>query len=251
MSPHDDNEGSSEQAAPLSPSNDQLLPDAQEVERPQFGGFLHLPAPLPQSSGSSPAVIALPDPDEGIGSLDDLIVELLEAQITVLAIYWTEEPTYPEILAKLPGAIAFLTSSAGVDPDRIGVLGIELGADLVLRSASTDPQIKSILAFVPYLTMKVVDSGLVTRIRRRRLPDWAKLVEQLASLAAAQQLAGRQVRIVFGGQDRLIEVDEAVEMLRAAGLGENVTIMEDAKHDEIIVDPAAIALTRRWFSETL
>ena len=251
MSPRDDSEGSSEQAAPLSPSNDQLLPDAQEVERPQFGGLLYLPAAPPQSSGSSPAVIALPDPDEGIESLDGLILELLEAQIIVLAIYWAEEPTYPEILAKLPGAIAFLTSSAGVDPDRIGVLGVELGADLVLRSASTDPQIKSILAFVPYLTMGVVDSGLVTRIRRRRLSDWAKLVEQLGSLAATQQLAGRQVLVVLGGQDRLIDVDEAVEMLEAAGLGENVTIMENARHDEIIVDPAAIALARRWFSQTL
>lgn len=245
------NGGSGEHTAPPSQSDEQARSAAQLIERAQFRGMLYQPTGAEQGGERHAAVVALPDPDEGVESLDGLVVDLLQAQFTVLTVYWHQEPTYPEILAMLPGAIEFLCQLPAVDPDRIGVLGVELGADLAIRAASTDPQIASVLGFAPYLTMDVVESGLVARLRRRGTGNWKKLVEQIGSMAAVRKLAGRSVRIVYGINDDLIDVDGAIKGLHTAGMDEIVVTLEDAQHDGIITSAAAISMSRDWFAETL
>ena len=251
MSSNGEDRGSGKPAAPPSASPAERASSPEVVERAQFRGLLYWPANQ-QPDQPLAAVIALPDPEEGGESLARVIARLLESGIAVMAIEWGEEPTYPEILAILPGAISYLNSLEAIDPERIGVLGVELGADLALRSASTDPQIKTVLAFAPYLDMKLVNAGLVTRLRRPQLSNWVRLVEQLASLAAAQQLARRSVRVVFGAQDRLVEVAQAAEKLLEAGLQRNGVIqLADAGHDAIILKPEAVALAQEWFLNEL
>jgi hypothetical protein len=247
------NRGSGEQVAPpLQPSEQTgSLPDGKDVARAQFRGTLYQPAEKRLAGEQPAAVIALPDPDEGVDSLKRLVVELLGAGLTVLTVSWSAEPTYPEILAILPGAIEFLTTSKLVDPARIGVLGVELGGDLAIRAASTDRQIASVLAFAPYLSTDVIDAGLITRLRRPGLANWERLVEQIGSMGALRKLTNRQIQLVFGEKDRLIDVAEVIQRVEDIGMPESVFTLEGARHDEIIAEAAAVSLARQWFVDTL
>ena len=107
------------------------------------------------------------------------------------------------------------------------------------------------LAFAPYLSTKVIDAGLITRIRRPSLSNWERLVEQIGSMAALRKLTSRQIRLVFGEKDRLIDVVSVTKRIQELGLQEGVSILAGAKHDEIIVDSTAISLAQEWFLETL
>jgi hypothetical protein len=244
-------EGSGQQSAPPATSQLNCLPSPETIDWPQFRGLLYQPADEVVDGRRLPAVVILPAPDEGSVELDGLLAALTQTPIIALVIMWDEEPLYPESLAIVPGAIEFLSTRDAVDPARIGILGVSLAADLVLRSSSTDPQVRSVLALGPYLSSSFVRSGLVSRLRRQ--PAYASFLAQIDSLAALRQLSHRQLQLVFGAKDSPTDLQRVSSELELMGLreGDVISTLCDVRARDMLASPPAIQFVQRWFEKTL
>jgi len=89
----------------------------------QLRGALYIPGDRPFPL---PAICAVPSPSEGEAPLLPLIRRIVGGGFIVLVVDWSE-PRYPDVLALLPTAIAYLLRREEVDPKRIGALGVDLG----------------------------------------------------------------------------------------------------------------------------
>ncbi len=215
-----------------------------------------------------PAVCVLPDPSEGAVSPHPLVADLVEAGFIVLAVDWGSENEvgYPAVLGLLPSAVAYLTrrcrqAKLALNPQRIGVLGIDLGGDLALRSAGTDPQIAAVLALAPFLVPANTRPGLsilkemsyleairwARPLRRKR----GELVAKLASLDSIPKLGERPLLLVYGDQDGVIPA-ERVRAVLDEELGQGkLKALPGEGHLSLPRSPAASALAARWFKENL
>lgn len=225
------------------------LPEPERVERPQFAGNLYVQRGQGHAS-RQPALMVIPEPGEEPESLKPLLAALCRAGFTLLFIEWGAPPEYPESLAILPGAIAFLNNTTSIDPQRIGALGIGAGADLVLRSASTDPQITSVLGLNPYLSPTVARAGLLAKLRTGQHRDGFGFAGQLGLIETIARLRGRPARLLLGSREPSIDLDKAQDALLEAGLDDILRILDEKPRD-LPLSERAIQLTVSWFSETL
>jgi len=126
-------------------------------------GTLYLPKG-PALAGGRPgqvpraAICALPGMGEGTRSLEPLATHLAERGFAVLVLELSTLE-YPDLLALIPSGVAYLAAHPEVDPQRIGVLGVDLGADLAIRSASGDEQVRAVAALSPILETASLSPG--------------------------------------------------------------------------------------------
>lgn len=100
-------------------------------------------------------------------------------------------------------AIDHIVNLAGIDPHRIGIIGLSLGAYLSIFVAGKDPRIKSIAL--------VAGGDLPART------PFASLVRAIADpLRAIKALSGRPLLMMHGKRDRLILPEQARELFAAA-----------------------------------
>ncbi|MGC8788150.1 MAG: alpha/beta hydrolase, partial [Anaerolineae bacterium] len=112
-------------------------------------GRLYLPANL---TTPVPAVVLMPGLNSGENYITALAHRIAEGGLVALVICVDREScSYPEILAIVPAAISALSKRPEVDPQRLGIVGHDLGGDLAIRAASTDKQIKAVVALAPVL----------------------------------------------------------------------------------------------------
>jgi len=220
------------------------------LERGQ--GTLYLPKGSTLAPGA--AICALPGLGEGTRSLDPLATHLAERGFVVLVLELSTLE-YPDLLALIPSGVAYLAAHPEVDPQRIGVLGVDLGADLAIRSASGDEQIRAVAALSPILSLQD-PVGETTRPGLHILAEmpylqgmrWAGATKGLVSrLASLEHLPpGRPCLLLYGGEDRLAPQDQ-----RATCEGREMMIIEGEKRFSLPRSPAAISLTADWFQERL
>lgn len=207
---------------------------------------------LPKGSGA--AICALPGLGEGTRSLEPLATHLAERGFVVLVLELSTLE-YPDLLALIPSGVAYLATHPQVDPQRIGVLGVDLGADLAIRSASGDEQVRAVAALSPILSLQdpvgeTTGPGLHILAEMPYLQGmrWAGatkgLVSQIASLEHLPQ--GRPCLLLCGGEDRLAPQDQ-----RTAFEGQKMITIEGEKRFSLPRSPAAISLTADWFRERL
>jgi len=252
MSQREAQGGSGAGTAPPSASHFEPLPAPITVARPQFRGLLYHPSARPSEVGRRPAVALVPPPDVGVQRLDPFVAGLVAANLIVLRIEWGGPPTFPEALALLPGAVAFLAASADVDPARIGAGGVDIGGDLALRSASTDPQIRSVLAYAPHLVpSSPTHRGPVVSRRRPHAAEWSEFLAQIDVLSTLRGLVGRHVRVVYGAAGHLVDIARIRQELDAAGLCDVIVSVPEEGHEDIASTAAGIALAQSWFASTL
>lgn len=193
------------------------------------------------------AICALPGLGEGTRSLEPLATHLAERGFVVLVLELSTLE-YPDLLALLPSGVAYLAAHPEVDPQRIGVLGVDLGADLAIRSASGDEQVRAVAALSPILEITRPGLHILAEMSYLQGMRWAGatkgLVSQLASLEHLPQ--GRPCLLLCGGEDRLAPQDD-----RAASEGEEMMVIEGEKRFSLPRSPAAISLTADWFQERL
>lgn len=211
---------------------------------------------LPKGSASTPraAICALPGLGEGTRSLEPLATHLAQRGFVVLVLELSTLE-YPDLLALIPSGVAYLAAHPEVDPQRIGVLGVDLGADLAIRSASGDEQVKAVAALSPILSLQD-PVGETTRPGLHILAEmaylqgmrWARATKGLVNqIASAEHLPqDRPCLLLCGGEDRLAPQDH-----RAASKGQEMMIIEGEKRFSLPRSPAAISLTADWFQKQL
>lgn len=117
----------------------------------------------------------------------------------------------------LLGAVEFLKSRADVDPHRIGVLGVSLGAQIALRGAALTSDIRAVWADGPTPIVLQDHLGETPSLRQRffqpwwalayRAQEWLTGVRQPAPLVEViRQISPRPVFIAVSGNTRLIQV---------------------------------------------
>ncbi len=199
------------------------------------------------------AICALPGLGEGTRSLEPLATHLAERGFVVLVLELSTLE-YPDLLALIPSGVAYLAAHPRVDPQRIGVLGVDLGADLAIRSASGDEQVRAVVALSPIL--EITGSGLHILAEMPYLQGmrWTRatrgLINRFASLEHFPQ--DLPCLLLCGGEDRL--APQRLPCVRDRGTapeGEEMMIIEREKRFSLPQSSAAISLTADWLQERL
>lgn len=201
-----------------------------------------------------PAVCVVPNPVDDPRGLDPLAESLAEAGWVALVVDWSAipAPRYPGVLAVLPAALSYLARREEVHADRLAFLGFDLGADLALRAASSDPSVRAVVALAPLLSQDVADFGLGLLRKWSYWQAWQRsglsrrLLAELEPLARLNRLAERPVLVVYGGRDGVVNVEKARDALREAGPGCRVEVLSGEGHRDVARSPQAAGLVRRW-----
>ncbi|MGA9349961.1 MAG: acetylxylan esterase [Anaerolineae bacterium] len=230
----------------------------EAVSLQQLRGTLYLPEDIGKPRA---AICVLPGPSEGILSPHPIVANLIEEGFIVLAIDWgpESEVRYPGVLGLLPSAVAYLTRRDEVNPERIGVLGIDLGGDLAIRAAGTDQQIAAVLAMAPFLDQSNTKPGLsilkemsyLEAIRWSSFRRRGELVAELAVLDSIGELSSRPLFLVYGDRDGIVPVERASTTLGKEMVQGKLKSLPGEGHLSLHRSPRASALVARWFKENL
>lgn len=234
----------------------------EAVSLQQLRGTLYLPEDAASLKGEPRATIcALPGPSGGTISLHPIVADLVDEGFIVLAIDWgtEEEIRYPAVLGLLPSAVAYLTRRDDVNAERIGVLGIDLGGDLAIRSAATDPQIAAVLALTPFLDQSNTKPGLsilkemayLEAIRWSSFRRRGELVAELAALDHIGKLDSRPLLLVYGDQDGITTIEWVRTALSEEMARGKLKSLPEEGHLSLPRIRATSSLVARWFRENL
>ena len=139
------------------------------------------------------------------------------------------------------GALAWLQEQAGVDPERIGILGESMGAVTAIRAAAVLPGIKAVIADSAYPDL---EEGIRNFWRGTGLPAFPFVPLQIAlgewvtglELDAMQPLedvaaiSPRPILILAGGQDPITGPDAGQRYYGAAGEPKGLWFEPDLGH---------------------
>lgn len=75
------------------------------------------------------------------------IVRYFDRTDTTVANFWTERQNFSLWRTTIAGAVGFVSSLPGVDPKRVGLLGVSLGGSLALALASQDTRIRAVVEY--------------------------------------------------------------------------------------------------------
>ncbi len=206
---------------------------------------------LPEGQAPRPAICALPGLGEGTRSLQPWATHLAERGFVVLVLELSTLE-YPDLLALIPSGVAYLAAHSKVDPQRIGVLGVDLGADLAIRAASGDEQLRAVAALSPILETTNPGLHILAEMPYLQGVRWARATKRLVSrLASLEHLPqDRPCLLLCGGEDRLAPRFPCIRHPEAASEGQQM-IIGGEKRFSLPRSPAAISLTADWFQERL
>lgn len=137
------------------------------------------------------AVVVVSDLPDGDFSISRLINELMEQDLLVLSIGLAlDGPVeYPEVLARLPAACAYLKNQFALDGQGVVFIGAGIGGDLVLRAAAADPAVRGVTAIDPVLDPETTSLDLLHHSTFWEALRWGGLRRRLAeALAAAERI---------------------------------------------------------------
>jgi len=207
-------------------------------------------------SQPGPAICLLPDPAAPREPLLDLADRLARRGWLVLVPAWGEAlQRYPDALALVPAAMAFLSRHPLADANRLAVAGVGLGADLALRAAAEDRSIRAVVALAPLwepanarpslglLAEMTYPEALRWGLRGRR----GRLLDGLASTQALPRIAPRPALVLYGGDDAVVPLSEVRTRLQTAEL----RTMPGVGHLSLAASPEAAANVAQWLDDNL
>jgi len=234
--------------------------DAESPAPVAFGDFSGVLLAPDRREEPRPAVALVPGLYATGEAVQWVMEELQDLGFWVLVVHLRRRDlTYPEVLAVLPTAVSFLAGRPQVDPQRIGAVGFGIGANIVLRSASTDPRVKALAAIGTLVSQESVAPGLnlLHEMTYLQVLRWAtfrsrgELVAQLAALEYARKLKSTSALLIWGERDRLVTQADLSAVQAAAERGIEVRRIEGETHFGLYRGRAVVALTTKWFRERL
>ncbi|MDI7275130.1 MAG: acetylxylan esterase, partial [Anaerolineae bacterium] len=193
----------------------------------------------PDQEAPRPGVCLVPDPGVPHGQWEPLAAELAAQGYVVLVPAWTAAwQRYPDVLALVPQAMAFLSGFPQVDGSRLIVAGTGLGGDLAVRAAAGDRSIVAAVALAPLLEEQNARPGLgllhemtyLEAVRWDLRGRRRELLRQLGTWEAIGHLGTRPTLILYGGRDALVPVLETRTRLARHGPAVEVRAVADEGH---------------------
>ncbi len=231
-------------------------PQAQPVGLGRASGQLYMPI---EPTEPMPAVCLVPGLGVGSwGSMHALARHLVAQQIVALvinpdaALY-----SYPETLATLPAATAYLSKRPEVDPGRLAAAGYGLGGDLVIRAASAHKDLCAIVALAPLL--RRVQPGLDLLGEMSFIEAWrwlrderrARLIAQLTALDFGNKIPPRPLFLLYGADDRLSTRTLPQDWDAEDHGWITLQISEGSGHFDLLDHPATLNTIVQWLKEHL
>jgi fermentation-respiration switch protein FrsA (DUF1100 family) len=142
----------------------------------------------------------------------------------------------------LMDAARYVRSRPDVDPERIGVLGVSLGASTALLAAAEDQSLKAIVADSGFAHLiDMVKPGLKAFVGLPSFPFAPIIVRYAETILgmkageirpehAAAELGDRPLLVIHGADDPLIDVESAYRIYDAASGPKELWIVPDCLH---------------------
>lgn len=142
----------------------------------------------------------------------------------------------------LMDAVAYVRSRTDVDPTRIGVLGVSMGAATALLAAEHDPSIRAIAADSAYASLPdMVTPGLRAFVGRTATLFAPLIVwfgetmlgikaSDVAPERSAARMGSRHLLVIHGEQDDLTHPDSATRIFEAAAGPKELWIVPECGH---------------------
>ena len=231
-------------------------PQAQRIVLGRASGQLYVPS---EPTESMPAVCLIPGLGTASwGSLHSLARHLVAQRIVALVINPDAELySYPETLATLPAATAYLSKRPEVDPNRLAAAGYDLGGDLVIRAAGAHKQLRAIAALAPILQEIAPGLGLLSEMSYLEAWHWlrderrARLVAQLSALEYGTKIAPRPLLLLYGADDRLSARTSPQDWDAKDHGWITHQVIQSAGHIDLLDHPATLNTVVRWLKERL
>jgi hypothetical protein len=229
---------------------------AQHVALGRATGELYVP---PEPTDPMPAVCLIP----GLGlangdAMHSLARHLVTQRIVALVINpGAELYSYPETLATLPAATAYLTKRPEVDPNRLGAAGYDMGGDLVVRAAGAHEQLRAVAALAPVLREVAPGLGLLREMSYLEAWRWirderrTRLVTQLSALDHGSKIAPRPLLLLYGTDDQLAARTSPRDWDERDNAWITHQIVRSAAHLDLLNHPSTLNTVARWFRERL
>jgi fermentation-respiration switch protein FrsA (DUF1100 family) len=226
---------------------------ARRVRLPQGQGALLLQDPRRTRPG--PALCLVADPASPPDRLAALAGRMAAQGWTVLVPAWEAElQRYPDALALVPAAVGFLCRQPLVDAGAVAVGGAGLGADLALRAAAEDAQLRAAVALAPLWEpgnarpgLGLLDEMTWPEARRWLLGGRRRaLLAGLASAEALERVMPRPVLIVYGEADALVPISELRARLQAVAPAAELEIVPGEGHLSLPASERTLSRVAGW-----
>jgi dienelactone hydrolase len=165
--------------------------------------------------------------------------------------------TYPEVLAVVPTALSYLKHLPQIDRDRFGALGFDVGADLVIRAASTDERVKALAAIGPLFRPQEQGLALLSEMSYSQARLWGSfrgrndLIQELAALGAVAKLEETPTALILGADDRRLDREMRHWLEAHANSAVRLWPIAGATHFTLYHSQAAARAGVSWLVERL
>lgn len=218
-------------------------------------GCLYVPE---NATAPLPAVCLLPGfPPLGLTAMAQYLAQ--RGLVVLLVEPDGESYSYPAVLAVLPAVIAQLSKLPYVDPQRLGVVGYDVGSDLAIRAASVDRLVKAVVAVAPVLQHIPPSLDLLRDMTYPQAVRWARdrrretLCAELTALEYGAKMvppsgartAPRPFLIVRGADDGLA-AQAPIE-----GWGAEQIIIRATSHLDLPDHSLTLQTVAQWLKEHL
>ncbi len=229
--------------------------DCEVVDVRHFTGHLYVPS---VSHGKLAVVCILPMPKWCWSHRARLARRLTQAGLAALVMAPDHESfVFPDVLALMPAAVAFLRDRPGLDADRVGVLGYGIAGDLAIRVGGCDKQIRAVVALAPVMSDMPVGLDLLTELSYGEAWRWVhdrkrmQLREDLDARHYAPKIAPRPLLLVYGAEDRLVGRAPVAEWDGKEKGWVGHQVIDGAGHLDLMADPVCIRSIVEWLRERL
>lgn len=144
------------------------------------------------------------------------------------------------------GAAEFLKTRPDVEPEKIGLIGVSLGGSAAvlaaaqytdLRAVVVDSTFTSVTALVRrqfrnFINLPAWFAPLIVWAGQRQLKVKVSLIQPVAAIA---RISPRPLLVIHGSADELIDVENGLELYRAAREPKELWIVHDSPHAQGIV----------------
>ncbi len=236
--------------------SDRPGPSGQPVRAGALQGLFYPARPQEQRTTEPvPVICLLPDPGGYVRADHRLVERLTGAGFAVLRIGTAEGPELDRLtlLGCVSTALEYVSRAAGrgdpLDPTRVGLLGLGLGGDVVLRAAVKEAAAAAVLAVAPRLAEEeAMGLELLRAFTYRQAWRWRRrwkrereILQRLNAATALTELDSRPAAVLYAANAPFL----ATEHLPA----DRSIAVPGADHRRFLRDEATLDAITAWFRQ--
>ncbi len=139
-------------------------------------------------------------------------------------------------------AVRYLQSRKDVDPEKIGAIGVSMGASIAVLAAASDENIRAVVADSPFRSVSdLLYHSFETIFGLPRFPfepiavimvenQVGLPINAVSAIEEISKISPRPLFLIHGSADPLIPPEESLELFTAAGSPKELWIVEGAGH---------------------